>query len=133
MALESADVGILCSRACAHRSLAQVDFLERGPWSRRVVVEQRALRDRLPDRPFDIALAQVAAALELFVETLEHAARLLAGTARTFDGDVVAALLRHDAEAPLDQREVLSVLPEQHGGKLVVFECEHGLRRGRLL
>ena len=68
------------------------------------------------------------AALDLFVKALEHAARLLAGAARAFDGDVIAALLGDHAEPTLDQREVLPVLAEQDGSEPVVLEGEHGLR-----
>ena len=131
MALERADIGVLRGGARAHRALAQIDFLERRPRARRVVVEQRALRDRLPDGALDVAVAQVVAALDMLVEPLQHAAGLLAGAARTVDGDVIAALLRHHAEPALDQREVLSVLPEQDGSQPVVLEGEHGLRGGR--
>jgi hypothetical protein len=73
------------------------------------------------------------AALELLVEALQNAARLLAGATRSFDGDMISALLRHHAEPALDEREVLSVLAKQHRGELVVLESEHGLRGGRLL
>ena len=79
MALERADIGVLRGGARAHRALAQVDLLEGRPRARRVEVEQRALRDRLPDGAVDVALAQLVAALELLVEHFEHAARLLAG------------------------------------------------------
>ena len=82
MAAQRADVGVLHRGAGAHRPLAQVDLLE----ARRVVggieIEQRALRDREPDRALDIAGDEIAAALELLVEAFEHAARLLAGVAR---------------------------------------------------
>ena len=133
MALERADIGVLCGGARAHRALAQIDFLESRARGRRVVVEQRALRDRLADGAFDVALAQIVAALELLVEPFQHAARLLAGAARALDGDVIAALFGDDAEPAFDQREVLSVLSEQHRGEPVVLEREHGLRGGRFL
>ena len=71
--------------------------------------------------------------LMLFVEPFQHAAGLLAGAARAVDGDVIAALLGHHAEPALDQREILSVLPEQDGGQPVVLEGEHDLRGGRFL
>ena len=132
MALERADIGVLRGGARAHRTLAQIDFLERRPRARRVVVEQRALRDRLPDGALDVAGAQFVAALDVLVEPLQHAAGLLAGAARAVDGDVIAALLRHHAEPAFDQREVLSVLPEQDGSEPVVLEGEHGLRGCRL-
>ena len=83
--------------------------------------------------PFDVALAQVAAALELLIKSLENVARLLARAARAFYRDVIAALLGDHAEAAFDQRKILSVLSEQHRRELVVFECKHGLGRGRLL
>ena len=132
VALERADIGVLRGGARAHRALAQVDLLEGRPRSRRVVVEQRALRDRQADRAVDVALAQVVAALELLVEAFQHAARLLAGVARAVDGDVIAALLGDHAEPALDQREILAVLAEQDRGEPVVVEGEHDLRGGRL-
>ena len=98
-----------------------------------IEVEQRALRDRLADRAFDVACDEIVAALELLVEAFQHAARLLAGVARAFDGDVIAALLGDHAEPALDQREVLSVLAEQDGGEPVVVEGEHDLRGGGFL
>ena len=91
------------------------------------------MRDRLPDRALDVALAEFVAALDLLVKAFEHAARLLAGAARAVDGDVIAALLGDDAEAALDQREVLAVLAEQNGGEPVVLEGEHDLRGGSFL
>ena len=113
MAAQRTDIGILRRGARAHRSLAQVDLLERRSRGRRVVVEQRALRDRQPDRTFDVAGNELVAALEPFVEPFEHAARLLHAVARARDGDVIAALLRDHAEPALDQCQVLSVLAEQ--------------------
>ena len=99
------------------------------PRRRRIEVEQRALRQRLADRAFDIAGDEVVAALELLVKALEHAPRLLAGLARAFDGDVVAALIGDDVEPALDQREVLPVLAEQSRGEPVVVEGQHDLGR----
>ncbi len=90
------------------------------------------MRDRLADGAFDVALGEIAAALDLLVEPLEHATRLFAGRARAVDIDVVAALLGDDAEPALDQRQVLPVLTEQDGGEPVVLEGEHDLRGGRL-
>ena len=58
-------------------------------------------------------------------------AGLLDGVARAVQRDVVAALLGDDAEPPLDQREVLAVLAEQHRGVTVVVEGEHDLGRRR--
>jgi hypothetical protein len=72
------------------------------------------LRDRLPDGAFDIALAQVMAALELLIESFQNPASLLAGAARTLNGDMIAALFRHYAKTSFDQREILSVLSKQH-------------------
>jgi hypothetical protein len=71
------------------------------------------LRDRLPDRAFDVTLTQIASALELLVQTLQDTARLLTSSTRTLHGHVIAALFRDNAEAPLNQREVLAVLAEQ--------------------
>ena len=45
---------------------------------------------------------------------------------------MIAALVGDHAEPPLDQREVLAVLAEQHRGEPVVVEGEHDLRRRRL-
>src|SRR5512139_1920587 len=72
-------------------------------------------------------------ALQVFVQPLQHAAGLLAGAARSLERDMIAALLRYYAEPTFDQREILSVLAEQHGGQLVVLEREHDLRGRRLL
>ena len=92
------------------------------------------MRDGLPDGALDVALDQLVAALDVLVETFQHAARLLAAVARAVDGDLIAALLGDHAEPALDQREVLAVLAEQHGGEPVVVEGEHDLggivRRG---
>jgi hypothetical protein len=46
---------------------------------------------------------------------------------------MIASLLGDYAKAALDKRKILSVLSEQHRCELVVFECKHDLRRGRLL
>jgi NurA-like 5'-3' nuclease len=97
------------------------------------VVEERALRDCLADRALDVAVAQIAAALELLIKPFENVTRLLARAARAFDRDMIASLLRDHAEATFDQCEVLSVLAEQYRRELVVFECKHGLGRSRLL
>ena len=59
--LERLDVGVLRGGTCAHRALAQVDFVECAAAARRVVVEQRALRQRLADGAFDVAGAELAA------------------------------------------------------------------------
>ncbi len=128
--LERADVGILRGGAGAHRPLAQIDFLEGRARAGRIEIEQRALRDRLPDGAFDVAGRQILAALDLFVETFEHAAGLFAGVARAFDVDVIAALVGHDAKPAFDQSEVLAVLAEQHRSQPVVLESEHDLCRG---
>ena len=69
--------------------------------------------------------------LMLLVEAFEHAAGLLDGVARAVERDVIAALLGDDAEPALDQRQVLAVLAEQHGGVAVVVEGEHDLGRRR--
>ena len=52
---QRADVGVLRRGARAHQPLAQIDFVEARPRGRRIVVEQRALRDREPDRALDVA------------------------------------------------------------------------------
>ena len=127
VAAQRPDIGVLRRRARAHRPLAQVDLLEALARARRIEVEQRALRDGEPDRALDVAGDDLVAALEPVVQAFEHAARLLAGVARALDGDVVAARVGGDAEPPLDQREVLAVLAEQHRGQPVVVEGEHDL------
>ena len=66
----------------------------------------------------------------LLIEPFEHAPRLLDALARAFDRDVIAALLRDDAEPALDQREVLAVLAEQQRGEAIVVEGEHDLASG---
>ena len=91
------------------------------------------MRDRLPYGALDVALGELVAALDVLVEPLQHAAGLLAAAARAIDGDVIAALLGHHAEAALDQREILSVLPEQDGRQPVILEGEHDLRGGSFL
>ena len=131
VALERADIGILSGGARPHRTLAQIDLLERRPRGGGIDVEQRALRDRLAHRAFDIAGAQVVPALDLVLQHIEDAARLLDRVARPFKGDVIAALLGDDAETPFDQRQVLSVLAKQHRGEPIVVEGEHHLRRPR--
>jgi len=103
VALERANICILCGGARTHGTLAQIDFLEIRAWSRRVVVEERTLRDRLANGALDIALTQIVTALELLIKSFEDAARLLTCAARTFYRDVIAALFRHDAEAAFDQ------------------------------
>jgi hypothetical protein len=82
----------------------------------RIVVEQRALRDCQPNRTLDVAGREVVPALELFVETFQHAARLLAGLARAGKCYMIAALLGDDTEPPLDQGQVLPILTKQHRG-----------------
>src|SRR5262249_18842645 len=102
MAAERADIGVLCRGPRAHRTLAQVDFLEARPCRRRVIVEQRALRDRKPDRSLDVAGDELVAALEPGIEAVEHAARLLAGVARSLDGELITALLGDYSKPALD-------------------------------
>src|SRR5262249_27874345 len=62
---QGADISVLCRGACAHGTLAQIDFLEARPGARGVVVEQRALRDCQADRALDVAGHQFVAASEL--------------------------------------------------------------------
>jgi hypothetical protein len=81
VALERPDIGVLRRGARAHRTLAQVDLFEGRPRGGRVVIEQRALRDRLPNSAFHVPLRQIVSALELLVEAFQHAARLLAAAA----------------------------------------------------
>ncbi len=129
MAAQCADVSVLHGGAGAHRAFAQVDLLEARARRGGVEVEQRALCDREPDRALDVTGDEIAAALELLVEAFEHATRLLAGIAAAFQRDVIAALLGDDAEAALDQGEVLAVLTEQRRGEPVVVERDHDLGR----
>jgi hypothetical protein len=57
---------------------------------------------------------------------------LLAGLARAGKRYMIAALLGDDTEPPLDQRQVLPVLTEQHRGQTVVVESQHDLGRAYL-
>ncbi len=129
MALERADIGVLRGGAGADAALAQIDLFETLARGGGIEIEQRALRQREPDSAVDVALHQFVAALESLVKALEHAARLIAGFARAFERDVIAARIGDDAEPALDQREVLAVLPEQHGGEPVVVEGQNDLGR----
>ena len=95
-----------------------------------VVVEQRALRDGQADGAFHVAGNEIVAALELVVKAFEHAPGPFHSVARARDGDVIAALLGHNAEPALDQRQVLAVLAEQQGREPIVVEREHDLGRG---
>src|SRR5262249_42770684 len=112
VSLERADISILRGSAGTRRTLAQIDFFEGRPWGTGAEAKERALRTGLTDRPLDIALPEVAAAPELLVESLQYSSRLLAGTAGTFNGDMIAALLRHDTKPAFDQREILAILAE---------------------
>src|SRR5437764_7255550 len=103
MAAERADIGVLRGGARAHRPLAQIDLLEARPRGCGIDVEQRALRDREPDRALDVAGDEFVAALELLIEAMQHPPRLLAGIARAAEREVIAALLSGDAEPALDQ------------------------------
>src|SRR5215210_7368164 len=106
------DVSVLSRGARAHRPLAQIDLFKVRARGRRVVVEERALRDCQSYCTFNVARNQLVAALEPLVKTFQHALRLLAGVARAFDGDVVTALIHDHAKPTFDQSEVLSVLAE---------------------
>ena len=133
MALQRADIGILRGGARPHRTLAQIDGLERGLGGLGVEFEQRALRDHGADRAFDFALREVVALHGLRIERLQHAPRGVAAVARAGDGDVVAARIDDDAEPPLDQREVLAVGADQRGSGAVVVEVDDDLGLGRNL
>ena len=91
MALECAQVSVLAGRARTHRPFSQVYLLEARGYGGWIEIEQRALRDRDADRALDIPLRKIVAALELLIEVLQHATRLLAGFARSFDRDLIAA------------------------------------------
>src|SRR5262249_2747858 len=93
VAAQRADIGVLRRGARPHGTLPQFDPLKSRPRGRRVIAEQRPLRDRQADRPFDVAGAQLVAALELLVESLEDPPRTLHAVARARQGDVIAALL----------------------------------------
>ena len=96
-----------------------------------VEFEQRALRDHGADRALDVALRQIVALRRLRIQRLQHAPRGVAAVARAGDGDVIAARIDHDAEPALDQRQVLSVGPDQGGGRAIVVEIDDDLRFGR--
>ena len=129
MAFERPDIAVLCRRLRPHRTLAQIDLFEARACAGRREVEQGALRDREPDGALDVAGNQFIAALEPLIEPLQHASRLLAGFARSHDGDLVSALVGYHPQAALDQGEILSVLAEQQRGEPVVVEGERDLRR----
>ena len=129
MALERAQIRVLRRRARPHAALAQIDLLETLTRGSRVEIEQRALRESEPDGAVNVALHQFVAAFEAFVEAFEHAARLLAGLARAFQRDVIAARGGGGAEPPFDEREILAVLAEQRGGEAIVVESQNDLRR----
>ena len=95
-----------------------------------VEFEQRALRDHGADRAFDVALRQFVALHCLRIQRLQHAPRGVAAVAGSGDGDVIAARIDHDAEPPLDQREVLAVGADQRGSGAVVVEVDDDLRFG---
>ncbi|MGY4466122.1 hypothetical protein ACVWWK_001804 [Bradyrhizobium sp. LB9.1b] len=81
MALQRADVGILCRRARAHRALAQIDAVEGGFGRLGIELEQRTLRDHGADRALDLALVEILSLHGLCVERLQHAARGIAAVA----------------------------------------------------
>ena len=85
MVLERADIGVLRRGAGAHRALAQIDFLEggRGRRGSKSNSEPCAMAWRIA--PSTSPVVTSLAALELFVQAFEHAARLFAGLARAFD------------------------------------------------
>jgi hypothetical protein len=78
MAPQRSDIGVLRCGARAHRPLAQVDLLEARLRSRGVVIKQRALRDRKPDRAFDVGARSSPRLIARKVP--EDAARLLAAS-----------------------------------------------------
>ncbi len=133
VALQCTDVGILRGRACPHRTLAQVDGLERGLGGLGVEFEQRALRDHGADRALDFALREIVALQRLCIERLQHAPCGIAAVAGARDGDVVAARVDDDAEPPFDQREVLAVGADQRRSRAVVVEVDDDLGLGRNL
>jgi len=118
--LERPHIGVLRGRAGTDAALAQIDFLKTVARRCRIEIEQRALRQRQPDRAVDVAPHQFVAALEPLVEAFEHAPRQLAGLVGAFQRDVIAARIGDDAEPAFDQGEVLAVLTEQGGGKAIV-------------
>jgi hypothetical protein len=54
VALERAHVGVLAGGAGPHRALAQIDLLEGCARGCGIEIEERALRDREPNRALDI-------------------------------------------------------------------------------
>ena len=133
VALQRADVGILRGGARPHRTLAQIDGLERGLGGLGIELEQRALRDHGADRAFDFALREIVALHRLRIERLQHAPRGVAAVARSCDGDVVAARIDDDAEPAFDQREILAVGADQRRSRAVVVEVDDDLGFGRNL
>jgi hypothetical protein len=132
-ALQRTDVGILRGGARPHRTLAQIDGLERGLGGLGIELEQRALREHGADRAFDFALREVMSLHGLGIERFQHAPRGVAAVARAGDGDVVAAGIDDDAEPPFDQRQVLSVGADQRGSGAIVIEVDDDLGFGRNL
>jgi hypothetical protein len=60
------------------------------------------LRDGEADRALHVPGGGIVPALEIFIKSLQHAPRLLAGLARTLDSHVVATRVGDHAETPLD-------------------------------
>src|SRR4029453_13879878 len=88
VALQCADVGILCGSSGTNRALAQIDLFESRTGCSGVIVEQRSLGDCLAYGAFNVALAQIAPTLELLVEPFQNSTGLFAGAAGTLDGDI---------------------------------------------
>src|SRR5215472_18766548 len=127
--LEGADIGVLRGGSRAHAPLAQIDFLKALPRRRWIEIEQRTLRQRKPDRAFDVTGHQIITALEPLVETFENATRLIASFTGAFDRHLIAARIGNYAEPPLDQREILTVLAKQCRSEPIVVKRKNDLCR----
>src|SRR5262249_16754402 len=113
----------------ARSPLAKIDFLKALPGRRWIEIEQRTLRQRKPDRAFDVTGHQIITALEPLVETFENATRLIASFTGAFDRHLIAARIGNYAEPPLDQREILTVLAKQCRSEPIVVKRKNDLCR----
>jgi hypothetical protein len=122
-------IGMLISRSRLDGpALARRDLIE-GPLrgiARRG--KERALSDRLRDRPIDIAERQALAVLDAAVEHAQHAPRLLSGVGRTSDLYLIPIGGGSHAETAFDMGEILVELPEDEARKPVIVEGNLHLR-----
>ena len=77
----------------------------------------------------DVAGADILPEPGAGIEPLEDLRRLLARRRGAANGDAIAARRDVDAEAGLDQGEMLVVLAEKERQKAIVVECERHARR----